>query len=146
VQSAANTPFDIRNRELNYALSDFDRRHALQGYTVIELPFGKGHRFANNLNPVLDRIIGGFEFATIVRLYSGRPFTVFSGVNTLTNVVQTPANCNGCSRNLGRITLENNQNVFSPPISARNFPRPRPASSATRDATILEARRSLIWM
>lgn len=125
-QSSANTPFDIRNRELNYAPSDFDRRHALQGYTVVELPFGKGHRFANNLNPVLDRIVGGFEFATIVRLYSGRPFTVYSGVNTLTNVVQTPANCNGCSRNLGRITLENNQNVFFTADQRAKFSAPAP--------------------
>lgn len=125
-QSSANTPFDIRNRELNYARSDFDRRHALQGYTVIELPFGKGHRFANNLNPVLDRIVGGFEFATIVRLYSGRPFTVYSGVNTLTNVVQTPANCNGCSRNQGRITLENNQNVFFTADQRAKFSAPAP--------------------
>lgn len=125
-QSAANTPFDIRNRNLNYARSDFDRRHALQGYGVIELPFGRGHRFANDLNPVLDRIIGGFEFATVVRLYSGRPFTVFSGVNTLTNVLQTPANCNSCAPNLGRITLENNQNVFFTAAQRAQFSAPAP--------------------
>ncbi|MFN2456144.1 MAG: carboxypeptidase regulatory-like domain-containing protein [Pyrinomonadaceae bacterium] len=126
LQSSANTPFDIRNRNLNYARSDFDRRHALQGYTVIELPFGRGHRYANDLNPVLDRIIGGFEFATIVRLYSGRPFTVYSGVNTLTNVVQTPANCNSCSPNLGRITVENGQNVFFTADQRAQFSAPAP--------------------
>lgn len=112
VQSAANTPFDIHNRELNLAPSDFDRRHSLQGYVIYELPFGRGRRFAKDLNPVVDRIIGGFEISAILQLYSGRPFTVYSGVNTLTNVLQTPANCNGCSSDLGEITLENGQNVF----------------------------------
>jgi len=32
-----------------------------------------------------------------VVLTSGRPFTVYAGSNTYTNVVQSPANCNGCS-------------------------------------------------
>ncbi|MGH9897931.1 MAG: hypothetical protein ACRD4L_03645, partial [Pyrinomonadaceae bacterium] len=112
LQSAANTPFDIHNRQLNFARSDFDRRHALQGYAVYELPFGRGHRFAKNLNPVIDRIIGGFEISAILQLYSGRPFTVFSGINTFSNVLQTPANCRDCSSDLGQITLENGQNVF----------------------------------
>jgi hypothetical protein len=41
-QSASSTPFDINNRRLNYAPSDFDRRHVLQATYVYELPFGRG--------------------------------------------------------------------------------------------------------
>jgi hypothetical protein len=37
-QSAANTPFNLNNRDYNYAPSDFDRRHSLQGYFAAELP------------------------------------------------------------------------------------------------------------
>jgi len=125
-QSSANTPFDIRNRDLNYARSDFDRRHAIQGSFVAELPFGRGHRFANELNPVLDRIIGGFEFAGILRRFSGRPFTVYSGLNTLTNVVQTPANCSGCSPDLGRIIVENGTNFFFSADQRARFSEPAP--------------------
>ena len=47
-----------------------------------------------------------------MRLYSGRPFTVFSGSNTLSQVVFTPASCNDCSPNLGSMVLESGQNVF----------------------------------
>src|SRR5205085_11439870 len=36
VQSASSTPFDLRNRNLNYAYSDFDRRHVFQGTYVYE--------------------------------------------------------------------------------------------------------------
>jgi hypothetical protein len=104
-QSAANTPFDIRDRRLNLARSDFDRRHALQGYFTYDLPFGRGQRFLGESNGFVDRLVSGFQVAGILRAYSGRPFTVFSGVNTISNVVQTPANCNGCSSNIGRVQL-----------------------------------------
>ena len=45
VQSASSTPFDLRDRSLNYTWSDFDRRHVFQGTYTYELPFGKGKSF-----------------------------------------------------------------------------------------------------
>jgi len=36
---------------------------------------------------VVDRIVGGWDVAGILILESGRPFTVYSGANTLTNAV-----------------------------------------------------------
>ncbi|HKQ52317.1 MAG TPA: TonB-dependent receptor, partial [Pyrinomonadaceae bacterium] len=52
--AAANTPFDVRDRRLNYARSDFDRRHALQGYVVYDLPFGRNRRFLNDAPGVVN--------------------------------------------------------------------------------------------
>jgi hypothetical protein len=95
--SGQNTPFDIRNRRLNYARSDFDRRHALQGYLVYDLPFGKNRRYLNDAPGVVNQLIGGWEIANSMILQSGRPFTVYSGAFTLSNVVLSPANCNGCN-------------------------------------------------
>jgi hypothetical protein len=111
-QSSANTPFDINNRDLNYARSDFDRRHALQGYALYELPFGRGRRFGTDWSRTTDFLLGGVQLGGILRWYSGRPFTVFSGANTLSQVAQTPASCNNCSPNLGSVVLENGRNVF----------------------------------
>jgi hypothetical protein len=111
-QSAANTPFDINDRDLNYARSDFDRRHALQGYVLYELPLGKGRRWGSNWGPTTNFLLGGFNIAGVWRRYSGRPFTVFSGSNTLSQVVFTPASCNDCSPSFGGMTTENGQNVF----------------------------------
>ncbi len=110
--TASNTPYDIRNRRANYARSDFDRRHALQGYFTAELPFGKNRRFLSSANSAVDKLVGGWEFSGIIQVYSGRPFTVYSGINSITQVVQTPASCNNCSSNLGQVTLENGRNVF----------------------------------
>src|SRR5215207_5711251 len=95
--SGQNTPFDIRNRRLNYARSDFDRRHALQGYLVYDLPFGKNQRYLKDAPGVVNQLLGGWEIANALILQSGRPFTVYSGAFTVSNVVLSPANCNGCS-------------------------------------------------
>jgi hypothetical protein len=105
-QSATSTPFNVTDRSLNYARSDFDRRHALQGSLVYELPFGRGRRFGHDWNGVVDRAIGGWQISSILNLSSGRPFTVFSGTNTVSNVQQSPANCNGCSPGMGHVAYD----------------------------------------
>jgi len=104
-QSASSTPFDLRDRHLNYAWSDFDRRHVFQGTYVYELPFGKG-KWLHPDNKVADYIIGGWQLAGTVIWMSGRPFTVYSGFNTMNNIVQSTADCNGCTRDMGKLVLE----------------------------------------
>jgi hypothetical protein len=104
--TAADTPFDINNRKLNYAPADFDRRHVLQWNFVSELPFGKGKHWFTNASGVLDRIVGGWEVTGYGRVTSGRPFTAFAGTNTVSNVNQSTANCSGCSRGDGSPFLD----------------------------------------
>ncbi|HSE36490.1 MAG TPA: hypothetical protein VLG74_04250, partial [Blastocatellia bacterium] len=101
-QSATSTPFDIKNRGLNYARSDFDRTHVFQGGAAYDLPFGKGQRFGSDLNPVIDRVVGGWSLTGGLIWESGRPFTIYSGSNTFSNVVQSPANCDGCTPSMIR--------------------------------------------
>ena len=105
-QTAANTPFDINNRKLNYAPSDFDRRHALQTNWVFELPFGRGKHWLASASSLADRIVGGWEVAGFGRLTSGRTFTVFAGAYTVSNVVGSTANCTGCSSGEGTPFLD----------------------------------------
>jgi hypothetical protein len=105
-QSASSTPFDIDNRDLNFALSDFDRTHVFQGQAVWELPFGQGKQFGGSVNRVTDVLIGGWQLSGQFVAQSGRPMTVYGGSNTVSNVVQTPANCDGCSRDFGTVHEE----------------------------------------
>lgn len=102
-QSASSSPFDIHNRRLNYARSDFDRRHVIQSNFLYELPFGKGKRFINGNNPLASRLVGGWQVAGIVRWLSGRPFTVYSGNNTYNNGVNSTVNCTDCSPDFGTL-------------------------------------------
>ncbi len=102
-QGASSTPFDIYNRGLNYGEPQYDHRHAFQAHGTIELPFGHGKKFASHMPGLLDRVVGGWELAPIFTYYSGRPFTVYSGANTFNSVVQSTANCDGCSHDLGQV-------------------------------------------
>jgi hypothetical protein len=104
--SASDTPFDINNRALNYASSDFDRRHVLQWNGVYELPFGKSKHLLNHMGGLGERIAGGWEITGYGRVTSGRPFTVFSGTNTVSNVNQSTANCTGCTPGEGTPFLD----------------------------------------
>jgi hypothetical protein len=105
-QNAQGHPFDIANRRLNYGRSEFDRRHVFQSYWVVELPFGRNKRFASNVPRAIDHLIGGWQIAGNMRYQTGRPFTVFSGSSTLIDTVQSPANCNGCSPDDGKVFIE----------------------------------------
>jgi hypothetical protein len=126
VQSASSTPFDINNRRLNYSYSDFDRRHVLQGYYVFDLPFGRDRKFASGIPRALDWIIGGWQLSGTVLLGSGRPFTVFSGLNTLSNAVSSTANCSGCSRDMGKLIERNGTGYWFTEEQEALFSAPNP--------------------
>lgn len=104
--TAADTPFDINNRRLNYASSDFDRRHVLQWNFVYELPVGQGKHFLGSAKGITERVLGGWEATGFGRVTSGRPFTVFAGANTVSNVNQSTANCTGCTPGMGTPFLD----------------------------------------
>ncbi len=125
-QSASSTPFDINNRDLNYAPSDFDRRHALQATYVYELPFGRGRKFGSDMNKALDFVVGGWQLAGTYNWASGRPFTVYSGLNTFSNVNQSFANCNGCNRNLGALIERFGTNYWFSEAAQAQFSQPAP--------------------
>ncbi len=110
-QAGSATPFDLRDRHLNYAYSDFDRRHVGQATYVYELPFGAGKSFSSGSKAV-NYVVGGWQVSGTTLWQSGRPFTVYSGANTLSSVIQSPANCNGCSPNMGHVVVENGINYY----------------------------------
>jgi len=65
---------------LDYGNTNFDRRNRFLATFFYELPLGKGKTFLNNLNPVLDRIVGGFVLSGVALFQSG-PFLNVSSFN-----------------------------------------------------------------
>jgi len=128
-QSASSTAFDINDRNLNFAPSDFDRRHSLQATYVYEVPIGRGRTFASGIPKVIDYIIGGWQLAGNLLWTSGNPFTVYSGVNSFSNVVQSTANCNGCTRNIGSLIQESGTNYWFSAETRALFSRPETGES-----------------
>jgi hypothetical protein len=74
--------------------------------------------------------IGGWRMAGIFTLTSGRPFTVYSGSNTSSNVVNSLADCNGCSRSDGGAFLDPTQGFifFFNDAERARFSIPAPGS------------------
>ena len=59
--------------------SDFDARHNITTDVLLQLPFGKGHKFAGNAPLWLDEFIGGWQLALIGRYHSGLPTALTYG-------------------------------------------------------------------
>lgn len=145
VQAASSTPFDLRDRSLNYTRSDFDRRHVFQGTYTYELPFGRKQMFGSGMPKILDYIIGGWQTAGTVILMSGRPFTVFSGINTVSNVVQSTADCAGCTRDQGSLVLETGRNFWFDSADRALFTVPAPGSIGNTGRNFFRAPRYFQW-
>jgi Carboxypeptidase regulatory-like domain/TonB dependent receptor len=76
-------PFlDNNNQQWDRQRADFDQTHVFNFNGIYDLPFGKGRRFLSN-NNVLDRIVGGWEFSSIVSWTSGSPITFIDTRGTL---------------------------------------------------------------
>ncbi len=125
-QSGSSAAFDINNRDLNYAWSDFDRRHIFNLQYIWELPFGKGRKFLTEAPLAVDWLLGGWQLAGLVNYSSGRPLTVYSGLFTFSNTITTPANCDGCPRDLGAVTEENGTSYLFNTEQRSRFSQPAP--------------------
>jgi hypothetical protein len=65
-------PFDLDFDRGNSAL---DIRHLLSASAIIDLPFGKGQKYMNE-GGVVNALVGGWQFNTVISARSGFPFSV----------------------------------------------------------------------
>lgn len=118
---------------LDYGPSDFDVDHRFVASYVYQLPFGRGKKFANQVNRAADLGIGGWQLSGITTFQTGFPFGI-SGSDPLglTGSVAQRANyVAGCNihGNLTEPFQRLNPNCFTnPPLgtfgtTARNFLR-----------------------
>ncbi|MFN0101624.1 MAG: carboxypeptidase regulatory-like domain-containing protein [Bryobacteraceae bacterium] len=142
-QSASSTPFDINNRRLNYGRSDFDRTHALKTTFSYDLPFGRGQRFGGSAGRMANHVIGGWRMAGIFTLTSGRPFTVYSGQNTASNIVNSLADCTGCTRKDGAALTDQGSGLvfYFDEAERKRFSIPAPGSIGNTPRNFFESSR-----
>jgi hypothetical protein len=62
--------------EASWALASYDIQHRFVISYLIELPFGKGRKFASNAPGFVNAIIGGWQFNGITTLQSGTPLSI----------------------------------------------------------------------
>ena len=79
---------DNNNPNLNYSRPDYDRTHTINFNTIYELPFGRGKRFLNG-GGWPERILGGFQFTSVINWVSGPPIGVIDPRSTSTITFQS---------------------------------------------------------
>jgi len=101
------------NPRADYGLSDLNLKQRLAISGIWQLPFGHGQAYLNN-GRVTNALVGGWEFAGIIALQDGFPFTVFSN-NDWSNTQSTSARPDRVCNGAGSQTVAEwfNKNCFS---------------------------------
>lgn len=73
---------DINQPDLEYQRADYDATHIFNFNGIFELPFGKGRRWLNS-DGWVDKVFGGWEFTSIVKVATGAPFSILDTRGTL---------------------------------------------------------------
>jgi hypothetical protein len=96
--------------EIEYSRADYDTAHVFNLNTIYELPFGNGKRWLNGSGG-FDRLVGGWQVTSILRLSTGAPISITDSRGTLTrrNGRQT------ANTNLTKDELKNLVGVFRTP-------------------------------
>ncbi|MFN2492857.1 MAG: carboxypeptidase regulatory-like domain-containing protein [Pyrinomonadaceae bacterium] len=81
-QTNFDPALDLNNLQLEYQRADYDAAHVFNFNGIYELPFGKGKRFFNE-GGVVDRVLGGWQFTSIVQIATGAPFMITDTRGTL---------------------------------------------------------------
>jgi hypothetical protein len=113
------------NLGLHKGVSDYDTLHAWNANWVAELPFGRGKKFGNQMNRVLDAFVGGWQLSGIYRQSSGLPISVRNGNNWPTNwqwqgwaTAVSEVQGTGAYKNAPAIVGAGGPNIFRDPLTA----------------------------
>ena len=124
-QSQRNPYRDNLNRGLDKQIVGIDRPHFLKGNWIASLPWGNGQRWMNDIHPVLNAIIGGWQVNGIVNYQSGDPFTISSGRRHLTMGDSSSADCNGCTSTMtGSVTKDGDSILYLTDAQKSKFSDP----------------------
>ena len=97
---------DPSRPELEYSRVDYDQTHIFNFNSIYELPFGQGKTFFTDAGPWLNRLVGGWQFNSILRIASGAPFSVVdprATLNITSRSTRNPAFSNLSKQELKRL-------------------------------------------
>jgi hypothetical protein len=83
IQNSDPSSRDPRNRNLDKALTSFDRRHVLASNGTYSLPFGANRAFLNSAPGWFQNIVGQWQLGGLLRMSTGAPLTLSSGLSTV---------------------------------------------------------------
>ena len=115
--------------------SDFDIRHDINVNYLFELPIGRGKPLFRNANGLLDRFIGGWQIASLMRYRTGLPTTVAGDLAYNANYwLSSLAIVTGPVHTATAIDQSGNPNIFGTTDAVSSFADELPGHSGTRAA------------
>jgi outer membrane receptor protein involved in Fe transport len=69
-------PQDFNNLDADYGLSAYHQPYNSTTSFIVDLPFGRDRRWASDVHPVVDGIIGGWQVAGINNIWAGERVTL----------------------------------------------------------------------
>jgi hypothetical protein len=76
VAKAAGSGFATWDKQAIIGNASDVRRSAFTAYGLYKLPFGRNQMFLNNSNPIVNYLVGGFEFSPTFSWQSGLPYSL----------------------------------------------------------------------
>ncbi|MBI4474448.1 MAG: TonB-dependent receptor, partial [Acidobacteria bacterium] len=119
---------DIRNHRLDKALQEGDSTHVATLNWIYELPFGSGKRFMSSANRIVDGFLGGWQFNGIWNYASGRPFSITTGRQNLTQTESSTPNFTGALFHMSNV-IKGNQITTLTPEQRAQFSNPGPGEA-----------------
>jgi hypothetical protein len=120
---------NIYDPKSEWAPCYYDATHVISAYAVYELPLGRGKQFGNNMNKVVNAIVGGWSVSPIVSFRTGFPMPVYGAADESgTNSRGSRANCNGLPAITGETPIGGNTGGFQWFTNNGNFTNPAPGT------------------
>ena len=69
-------PQDINNLEADFGLSGYHQPYNSTTSFVVDLPFGRGHRYLSDASTLTETLLGGWQIAGINSVYAGEMVTL----------------------------------------------------------------------
>ncbi len=108
-QATPASPYyqNLYDPHADYASCYFDAKNLVSAYATYALPIGKGKAIGNNMNSVVNAVVGNWQVSTIVSLHSGFPLGVSEATDT------TGVNSRGLRPNCGQQQVFGRQPSFA---------------------------------
>jgi hypothetical protein len=99
--------------DLEYSRAQTDVAHVFNFNSIYELPFGRGKHFFTDAGPWFDRLVGGWQFNSIVTVSTGAPFGIFDPRGTFGSTARSARNT--ANSTLTKEEIKNLVGVFRTP-------------------------------
>jgi hypothetical protein len=122
ITGVAMASIDPANPRYDYSVSAFSVNQRFTENITWELPFGKGRKFMNDANAVVEGVLGGWSLSSLGTFQTGQPFTVFLGYDSqgLGDVIDFPDRPNMLRHNgviLGKPSQYFDTSAFTAPAA-----------------------------